>query len=111
MLIYEKNTKEGCMMNTIVNEKLIPFKELEQKIFNYICELGREITQTILERYDDELKESRNKKDLRCKGTRKTSIKTVYGEVEYQRNVYKSKEDDGKLSGYICWIKHLPWIR
>jgi hypothetical protein len=43
--------KEGCMMNTIVNEKLIPFKELEQKIFNYICELDRDITQIILERY------------------------------------------------------------
>lgn len=88
--------KEGCMMNTIVDEKLIPFKELEQKIFDYICELGREITQIILERYDDELKESRSKKDLRCKGTRRTSIKTVYGEVEYQRNVYKGKDDEGR---------------
>jgi hypothetical protein len=100
MLIDEKNTKEGCMMNTIVNEKLIPFKELEQKIFNYICELGREITQIMLERYDNELKERRNKKDLRCKGTRKTSIKTVYGEVEYHRNVYKSKDDEGR----IIWV-------
>lgn len=32
------------MMNTIVNEKLISFKELEIKIFDYICELGREMT-------------------------------------------------------------------
>ena len=27
------------MMNTIVDENLISFKELEQKIFNYVCEL------------------------------------------------------------------------
>ncbi len=83
-------------MSTIVNEKLIPFKELEQKIFSYVCELGREITQILLESYDNELMENRNKKELRSKGTRRTSIKTVYGEVEYQRNVYESKNDEGK---------------
>ena len=41
-------------MNTIVDEKLISFKALEQKIFNYVCELGREITQIMLESYDNE---------------------------------------------------------
>ena len=51
------------MMNTIVNEKLISFKELEIKIFDYICELGREMTQIMLERYDVELREGRNKKE------------------------------------------------
>ena len=28
------------MMNTSVEEKLISFKTLEQKIFDYVCELG-----------------------------------------------------------------------
>ena len=28
------------MMSTIVEEKLISFKELEQKVFKYVCELG-----------------------------------------------------------------------
>jgi hypothetical protein len=27
------------MMKSIVEEKLVSFKELEQKIFNYVCEL------------------------------------------------------------------------
>lgn len=49
------------MMNTIVNEKQISFKELEQKIFNYACELAREITVLMLENYDKELAESRQK--------------------------------------------------
>lgn len=43
------------MMNTIIEEKLISFKELEQKVFKYVCELGCEITRIILEAYDKEL--------------------------------------------------------
>ena len=29
------------MMNTIVNEKLVSFKEFEKKIYSYVCELAR----------------------------------------------------------------------
>ena len=83
-------------MNTIVDEKLISFKELEQKVFKYVCELGCEITQIILEAYDNELAASRNKKQYRDKGCRKTSIKTVYGEVEYCRRVYRTTLEDGE---------------
>ena len=60
------------MMNSIVKEKQESFKALEQKIFAYVCEPGREIT----------------KKVYRSKGSRKTTIKTVYGEIEYRRRVY-----------------------
>ena len=84
------------MMNTIVNEKVIPFKELEKKVFDYVCEMGQMIIQTILESYDELLQESRNKKDLRCKGTRQTTIKTIMGEVEYSRNVYETKDEAGR---------------
>lgn len=86
------------MMNTILTEEFISFKELKQKIFRYVCELGREITAQILERYDKELAESRDKKLYRCKGKRKTSIKTVYGEVEYYRNVYRTETEDGQTA-------------
>ena len=41
------------MMSTIVNQKLISFKELEQKVFKYVCELEWEITRIILESYDN----------------------------------------------------------
>ena len=77
-------------MNTIIEEKLISFKELEQKVFKYVCELGCEITRIILESYDKELGESRDTKKYRGKGKRKTSIKTVYGTVEYERTVYRN---------------------
>ena len=83
-------------MNTIVTENLISFKELEEKIFSYVCELGRELTQQMLERYDNELMKGRDTRQYRSKGGRSTSIKTVYGEVSYSRNVYETRTDAGK---------------
>lgn len=82
-------------MDTIITEKLISFKTLEQKIFDYVCRIAREITRTMLEAYDQELAESRDTKKYRDKGRRKTSIKTVYGEVEYSRRVYRTTLEDG----------------
>lgn len=85
-------------MNTIVNEELVSFKELEKKIYSYVCELAREITQQMLEAYDKELAENRDKKLYRGKGKRSTTIKTVYGEVEYSRNVYHTENEDGQTA-------------
>ena len=83
-------------MKLIVDENLLSFKVLEQKIFDYVCELGCQITQQILEAYDTELAESRDKKHYRGKGKRKNCIKTVYGEVEYKRTVYRTKTEQGE---------------
>lgn len=83
-------------MSTIVEEKLVSFKDLEQKVFKYICKLGCEITRIILESYDKELAASRDTRQYRDKGGRRTSIKTVYGEVEYCRRVYRRSLEDGE---------------
>ena len=83
-------------MNPIVEEKLISFKALEQKVFAYVCELGREITRIMLEGYDAELAEARDRQAYRDKGVRSTTIKTVYGEVTYARRVYRTKLPDGQ---------------
>ena len=50
----------------------------------------------MLESYDAELAEGRNKNQYRDKGKRNTTIKTVYGEVTYSRKVYQTKFPDGK---------------
>jgi len=100
MLIVEKNMKEGCMMELIIKDKSISFKELEKKIYKYICQCGCEMAQIILEDYDKELERTRDKKVYRHKGTRKTSIKTVFGEVMYERTVYKHVNEEGKVE----WI-------
>ena len=86
------------MMKSIVDENLVSFKMLEQKIYDYVCEFGRLITQQVLESYDAKLAESRDKKTYRGKGKRKTSIKTVYGEVEYRRTVYRTKTKQGETA-------------
>ena len=83
-------------MKSIVEEKLVSFKSLEQKVFAYVCELGREIIRIMLEGYDAELAEGRDKNQYRDKGRRSTTIKTVYGEVSYSRKVYQTKLPDGK---------------
>lgn len=42
-------------MKTIVTEKMMPFKELEKKVFDYVCETGRMMIQVILKSYDEQL--------------------------------------------------------
>ena len=83
-------------MNEIVKDDGLTFKVLEQKIFYWICLLGVEITRSILEKKDRELMEQRDKKKYRDKGKRTTTVKTVYGEVTYDRHVYKTVGEDGK---------------
>lgn len=88
------------MMNTIIMDKMITFKELEIKIFEYICKCGCEMLKNILEEYDKDLEESRDKKAYRHKGTRSTTVKTIFGETQYNRTVYKHINEDGKTE----WI-------
>ena len=70
------------MINTIVNEKGLTFKDFEIKIFQEACRVCREYTKTFLESYDRKLMQERDKKAYRNKGGRKTTVKTLFGEVE-----------------------------
>lgn len=83
------------MMKSIVKENKVTFKELEQEIFRKACRYGVLLTQIILEEMDRELHEGRDKKKYRDKGLRRTTIKTVYGEVEYSRHVYRTTDEEG----------------
>lgn len=83
------------MMKSIVEESRVTFKELEKKIFVYVCKAAVEMTQIILEEYDRELHASRNTKEYRDKGCRTTTIKTVYGDVTYDRHVYQTTDEEG----------------
>ena len=79
-----------------ITENQVKFKSLEEKVFKYVCECGREIIKEILESYDEELRESRDKKGYRNKGKRRRTIKTVMGEVEFERNVYETVSEEGE---------------
>lgn len=83
------------MMKSIVEESQITFKELEQKIFAYVCETAVEMTRIILEDYDKEIHADRDRSQYRDKGKRTTTIKTVYGDVTYERHIYQTMDEEG----------------
>ena len=80
---------------TMLNENGLTFKDFEEKTFKMICKLGQEYTRDFLERYDTYLMDNRDKEAYRNKGKKKTTIKTVYGEVEYERRIYQVTREDG----------------
>ena len=94
------------MMKSMITENGVTFKELEKNIYSWICETGRQFTAEFLERYDRMLMEERDKRKYRHKGLRQTTIKTVYGEVTYQRAVYEVLEEDG-LRHYVYLLDEI----
>jgi hypothetical protein len=76
--------------------KDVTFKELEREFFKIGCEIARGLMQQTLERADIELAENRNKSKLRHGGKKKTTIKTMMGEVTIRRNIYKRVNEDGR---------------
>lgn len=83
------------MMKSIIKENGVTFKDLEKNIYSWVCQIGRQFTSEFLERYDQMLMRERDKHRYRHKGSRQTTIKTVYGEVTYSRVVYEVTEEDG----------------
>ncbi len=63
-------------------------KALEKSLYEKHCANGRAELREILETADGDLAEARDKKRFRLKGKRKTSIRTIMGEVEITRRIY-----------------------
>lgn len=79
-----------------IAEEQVEFKSLEGKVFKYVCKCRVEIIKEILESYDEELRENRDKKEYRSKGKRRRTITTAMGEVEVERNVYETVTEEGE---------------
>ena len=75
------------------------FEEFVAGVYEMTMQLGREMVRQALEARDEELMKSRDKKQYRCKGKQKTSIKTRLGVIEYARNVYV---DNSVTDGIKC---------
>jgi hypothetical protein len=80
----------------MLQEQTINIKDFEEKLYATVCQIGREIFAEVLEKLDNKLLVTRDRTVYRCKGLRKTVLKTVMGEVEYNRQVYVFKKEDGK---------------
>lgn len=73
----------------------INFNQIEREIFEYGCQVAREVMGQVMTTLDDYLAKKRDRKIYRDKGKRKTSIKTLMGEVEFSRRVYKYENETG----------------
>lgn len=93
--------EEISMFEEIVTEEEIKFNDLEKKIFKFVCNFGCLILKLILESYDKKIMKDRDKKKYRHKGLRKNTIKTIMGEVEYQRAMYEMEEKGIRKTVYL----------
>jgi dsDNA-binding SOS-regulon protein len=94
----------------IVTENKINFNSFEKNIYTACCAAGREMIKKQLENWDDELMLNRDRAIYRHKGKRKTVLKTIMGEVEYERAVYKQNSEDGtkKFVYLLDEVMNLP---
>lgn len=81
------------MFENILSKENVSFKELEQICFKIACEFAKEMLRTILEEYDKQLMNKRDKQLYRNKGCKQTTVKTLIGEVDYKRRMYINKEE------------------
>ena len=72
-------------------ENISDFSELAKAAFQYSLSFGRELVRRIVEERDTELREERDKARYVNKGKRKTCLKTLLGDVEFERTVYVDK--------------------
>lgn len=90
------------MIKQILSDKEIKFNDLEKEIFEIGCKYAQNMMVNILETIDQALVKERDKKIYRHKGKRKTTIKTMMGEVEFERTIYETKsEADEKSYVYL----------
>jgi len=83
-----------------LTEITVKFKEIEQTVQRICFETGREMLGALLEEWDRYLMHSRAKEIYGHVGRKRTTIKTVIGEVAYYRVQYEYYDEDGK-KGYV----------
>ncbi len=84
------------MLDKMISKNHIDFNKLEKEFYEIGCEFARELMMEVLMKIDKEISLNRDKKKYRHKGKRKTTIKTLMGEVEFERAVYKTKGGNGE---------------
>ena len=83
----------------IGNIEIKDFAELEKRAYALAMEFGRELVRKVLETRDLQLLAERDAGRYRCKGPRKTCIKTLMGDLEYERRVYQDMASLSEESG------------
>ena len=79
-------------------EKAIKFKEIEKEIHQKCYELGRKALREVLSELDAQLMNRRDKCSYRHVGRKSTTLKTILGEVSYERAQYENIDSFGRKS-------------
>ena len=77
---------------------MVDINKLEKEIYKYCCAMGCEMLKTVLSKIDDELMLERDRNVYRHKGKRQTTLKTIMGEVEYERVLYEVKDENNRIN-------------
>ena len=84
------------MYDSSLTNNDITFNTLEKKIYKCACDEACRFMTEALTELDRRLMHERDTNVYRDKGLRKTCIKTIMGNVEFKRRIYKFKTQDGK---------------
>jgi hypothetical protein len=83
----------------IIPEGQVDLTQIEREVFHVVCEIGRQMFRECLERYDDQLMLNRDRQKYRHRGKKRTALKTVMGEVVYERALYRFTDENGGAAG------------
>ncbi|MCR5811077.1 MAG: UPF0236 family protein [Lachnospiraceae bacterium] len=72
-------------------DNITNFSDLAKSVLQYAHSFGRELLRCLLEERDVDLRETRDTSRYVNKGKRKTCLKTLLGDVEFERTVYIDK--------------------
>jgi len=81
---------------TNISEGQLDFKSFEKNVFEIMCRVACELMRFYLEMRDRSIMALRDTKEYRLIDTRKTTIKTMMGELTYRRRYYKKNS-----GGYV----------
>ena len=81
------------------NIKFQSFEEAEKYVYSMGMEFARNVMKAMLEIRDLQILAERDAERYRCKGPRRTCIKTLMGEVECERRVYQDEAEVDEESG------------
>lgn len=74
------------------NTQFPSLKELEQMLWRKLQETFSNVMTAILEEYDQQIAQERDKKRYHLKDSRPLKVDSLFGEIELKRNYYKDRE-------------------
>ena len=80
-----------------LTESGFDFKDFEQWCYDMGMAFARMLMVAALTKHDDHILKTRDKATYRSKGFRKLTLKTLMGEVEIYRRLYRAEDGDGSV--------------